>query len=466
MLKIVMKKFILVLLFLFISLETRSEEYIIEEKTEDYVIVINKKRSAFIGKFLSANPHYGIPSPVISAIRNTDDLEKSFEIAQNHCSTLNKATILLYRLIPSSKTKSNYDFRIFDEDITGEYSRLRFFCADDNINAGRLYDKLTFINENGKNILNTETAKKFKSTAGQKYTTETSDNSNWKFDLRETEEVRSKKLERITAERIKTEQERQRVLELTALEAKKLYEEKKQKEKKSKLIELEKVYGKKCQGGPFQKDLDKKTQKFNDCLLEQETKELNLKKQQSEKLALAEEKKQKVIDEKNRKIALEQNKIQKAFQEKQLLDQAKIREEQTKVSKMKPEDRNAYTCSEKFGFRKGSDKFKDCIFELYKAEAELEKLELQKQVAKANAEAARASAEAARASADRQERLALAQTEAAKMQSLAARQQAIAANTADSLALIESGLRMMSPQRPAPRMQTTCTYVGRFLNCF
>ena len=272
MLKIVMKKFILVLLFLFISLETRSEEYIIEEKTEDYVIVINKKRSAFIGKFLSANPHYGIPSPVISVIRNTDDLEKSFEIAQNHCSTLNKATILLYRLIPSSKTKSNYDLRIFDEDITGEYSRLRFFCADDNITAAKLYDKLTFINENGKNILNTETAKKFKSTAGQKYTTETSDNSNWKFDLRETEEVRSKKLERITAERIKTEQERQRVLELTALEAKKLYEEKKQKEKKSKLIEVEKVYGKKCQGGPFQKDLDKKTQKFNDCLLEQETK--------------------------------------------------------------------------------------------------------------------------------------------------------------------------------------------------
>ena len=461
-----MKKFILVLLFLFISLETRSEEYIIEEKTDDYVIVINKKRSAFIGKFLSANPHYGIPSPVISVIRNTDDLEKSFEIAQNHCSTLNKATILLYRLIPSSKTKSNYDLRIFDEDITGEYSRLRFFCADDNITAARLYDKLTFIKENGKLILNTETAKKFKSTAGQKYTTETSEQSNWKFDFRETEEVRLKKLERITAERIKTEQEKQRNLELAALEEKKLYEKKKEKEKKFKLIELEKLYGKKCQGGSFQKDLDKKTQKFNDCLLEQEAKELNLKKQQSEKLALAEEKKQKVIDEKNKKIALEQNKIQKAVQEKQLLDQAKIREEQAKVSKMKPEDRNAYTCTEKFGFRKGSDKFKDCIFELYKAEAELEKLELQKQVAKANAEAARASAEAARASADRQERLALAQTEAAKMQALAARQQAIAANTADSLALIESGLRMMSPQRPAPRMQTSCTYVGRFLNCF
>ena len=275
-----------------------------------------------------------------------------------------------------------------------------------------------------------------------------------------------KNLETTVAKRIEEEKERQIKLETSSIEVKKIYEEEKQKEKKSKLIELDKAYGKKCQGGLFQKDLDKKSKKFNDCLLEQEAKELNLKKQQSEKLALIEEKKQKVIYEKNKKIALEQNKIQKAVQEKQLLDQVKIREEQAKVSKMKPEDRNAYTCTEKFGFRKGSDKFKDCIFELYKAEAELEKLELQKQVAKANAEAARASAEAARASADRQERLALAQTEAAKMQALAARQQAIAANTADSLALIESGLRMMSPQRPAPRMQTTCTYVGRFLNCY
>ena len=144
----------------------------------------------------------------------------------------------------------------------------------------------------------------------------------------------------------------------------------------------------------------------------------------------------------------------------------KLTEEQIKISKMKPEDRHAYTCNEKFGFRKGSNKFKDCVFEMYKAETELEKLELQKQVAKANADAARANAEVARAGAERQERLALAQTEAAKMQALAARQQAIAANTADSMALIESGLRMMSPQRPAPRMQTTCTYTGSFMNCF
>jgi len=215
------------------------------------------------------------------------------------------------------------------------------------------------------------------------------------------------------------------------------------------------LFSKKCEGGLFSKGYKKGTNEFDDCI------------KKEERLAALEEQKQSILnEEKNKRIALEENKKQKVIQQKQELDQAKIREEQLNISKMKPEDRLAYTCSEKFSFRKGSDKFKDCVFKLYAAEVELEKLELQRQLAKANADAARANAEAARAGAERQERLALAQTEAAKMQSLAARQQAIAANTADSLALIESGLRMMSPQRPAPRMQTTCTYTGRFMNCF
>jgi len=232
-------------------------------------------------------------------------------------------------------------------------------------------------------------------------------------------------------------------------------DEKKSNVKLQSTAEKESKFSKKCEGGVFSKGYKKGTEEFNDCV------------KREEKLAALDIQKRELMnEEKNKKIALEENKKQKAIQQKQELEQAKIKEEQTKISKMKPEDRNAYTCSEKFGFRKGSDKFKDCIFELYKAEAELEKLELQKQVAKANADAARANAEAARAGAERQERLALAQTEAAKMQALAARQQAIAANTADSLALINQGLSMMSPQRPAPRMQTTCTYTGRFMNCF
>ena len=215
--------------------------------------------------------------------------------------------------------------------------------------------------------------------------------------------------------------------------------------KKDSQIKLnESKFSKKCEGGIFSSGYKKGTKEFDDCI------------NKEEKLAaLDEQKKQIINDEKNKKA-----------QQKQELDQDKIREEQSKILKMKPEDRLAYTCSEKFGFRKGSDKFKDCVFKLYAAEVELEKLELQRQLAKANAETARANAEAVRAGAERQERLALAQTEAAKMQALAARQQAIAANTADSMALIESGLRMMSPQRQAPRMQTNCFYHARSLSCF
>jgi|LauGreDrversion4_1035100.scaffolds.fasta_scaffold160868_2 hypothetical protein len=214
-------------------------------------------------------------------------------------------------------------------------------------------------------------------------------------------------------------------------------------------------FARKCEGGIFSKGHKRGTQEFEDCV-----------KMETGLAIVADFEKQQEKEKRNMKTTLKQDQKQRTVNDQQVSNSDNNREEQIKISKMKPEDRYAYTCNEKFGFRKGSDKFKDCIFELYKAETELEKLELQKQVAKANADAARANAEAARAGAERQERLALAQTEAAKMQSLAARQQAIAANTADSLALIESGLRMMSPQRPAVAPMRTCTYNRNFMNCF
>ena len=126
---------------------------------------------------------------------------------------------------------------------------------------------------------------------------------------------------------------------------------------------------------------------------------------------------------------------------------------------MTPDDRRAYTCSEKFGFRKGSDKFKDCVFKIYQAEVELEKLELQKQLLKANIELAKANA-------DRQDRLAQAQAETAKMQSLAAQQQANSARTAETLALLDMSLRLLAPPAAPPINRTTCSFNGRFMNCF
>jgi len=197
------------------------------------------------------------------------------------------------------------------------------------------------------------------------------------------------------------------------------------KKKQLRTTELEKLYAGKCNWG-----YTKGTEKYNNCLLEQEKKDL-----------AEQKKKQDLVEASKKKLETEA---------KQAAD---------KIAKMSPDDRRAYICNEKYGFRKGSDNFKDCIFKIYTAEIELEKLELQKQLAKANADLAKANAAS-------NEKLANAQTNAAIMQAYAAQQQAIAANTADSLALMESGLRMMSPQRPAVAPMRTCTYNRNFMNCF
>jgi hypothetical protein len=220
------------------------------------------------------------------------------------------------------------------------------------------------------------------------------------------------------------------------------------KSTKKKEDQTESKFSKKCQGGIFTSGFKKGTTEFDECI------------KKEEKLAALEEQKQKLLnEEKDKKFALMEEKKKKLIEDKKKLDAVKEKEESNKLSTMSADDRRAYICNEKYGFRKGSDNFKDCIFKIYSAEIELEKLELQKQLAKANADLAKVNAAS-------REKLANAQTNAAIMQAYAAQQQAIAANTADSLALMESGLRMMSPQRPAPRMQTTCTYTGRFMNCF
>jgi len=197
------------------------------------------------------------------------------------------------------------------------------------------------------------------------------------------------------------------------------------KKKQSKITELEKLYSGKCNWGHT-----KGTEKYNSCLLEQEKK------------ALAEKKKNQDLAEASKKKS-----------------EAESKQISEKLAKMTPDDRRAFTCSEKFGFRKGSDNFKDCVFKIYSAEIELEKIELQKQLAKANADLAKANAAS-------NEKLANAQTNAAIMQAYAAQQQAIAANTADSLALMESGLRMMSPQRSTSRAPMNCQYHAKMLSCF
>ncbi len=226
-----------------------------------------------------------------------------------------------------------------------------------------------------------------------------------------------------------------------------------QLEKKNKdhqiAMNLEKNFGKICS-----KNL-KGSEQYNNCLLEQdklvkeiEAKKLLVKVQQESKNIEIENTKRKIIEDKQK-------------------------EEANKLAKMTPDDRRAYNCTEKFGFRKGSDKFKDCLFELYKVESELEKLELQKKVAQANLEAAKAKETASRSEQDRAMALLQRQTSAQELSAAAALQQARIADFESNQRLFDRGMELLSGDRnlagqvrqPQQRLKTNCTFNGRFMNC-
>ena len=381
-----MKKiiFVLVIFFTFISFKAKSQqEYNVIEKTDDFIIIFNPYDQ------ITFHPHLAIP-PNFTALRKpTETLDRTFNIATEHCAAQDKSAYMFFKL-----TKAN--FRMFDEDESVSTSsflginsgtKLRFFCSVNVNQAKDLY-------------------KKYNETQWIKFVSRTSEskfeNLSLRFEVRETQEVKKRQLEREAAQRKEVE----RLKQVAVLEEKRKIDEKNLKQKQIKLVELEKNYGKKC----FSKKSN--INNYNECLFEQETKA--------------------------------------AFEEKQI---------SIKIASMTADDRRSYTCSEKFGFRKGTDKFKDCVFKIYQAEVELEKLELQKELMKANIELAKANSQ-------RQDSLALAQTEAAKMQALAARQQAIAAETGKNLALLDLSARLLAPPAAPQMNRTTCTFNGRFMNCF
>lgn len=389
-----MKKIFFSLVFLFtsVTLEAVSQEYNIIDKSDDFIIVYNP------GEELSFHPHLALPPNLTSLRKATDTLDKSFNIATTHCAVKDKSAYIFFRLRPhpGDVVIKPYNFRIFDEDnsaSTGNIfgiksgTKLRFFCAEETNQAADLYKKYN-------NIQWT----KFQSQTGEKKY----EGNEFRLEVRETEEVKKRQLEKA----ITKGKEVERLRQLAVIEEKKRVDEKNLKQKQIKLAELEKNYGNKC----FNKKSN--ISNYNSCLFEQEAKV--------------------------------------EFEEKQ---------KSTKIANMSADDRRSYTCSEKFGFRKGTDKFKDCVFKIYQAEVELEKLELQKELLKANIELAKANTQ-------RQDNLALAQTEAAKMQALAARQQAIAAETGKNLALLDLSMKLLAPPVAPSMNRTTCSFNGRFMNCF
>ena len=266
--------------------------------------------------------------------------------------------------------------------------------------------------------------------------------------------------------------------------------------------------------------------KSSQKLLEQEKKKLEAekKKLQEERNKLAAEKKEQ--EEKQKKLALkkqkeeeeENRKIAEANEYKELVKKfrsdcesnwsnmftgSKIgtpdfdqclyekKNEQIKLAKLENEklelekeifmtlsieEKRAFTCTKTFGFKKGSDKFKECIFKIYAAELELAKLEVEKQLAEAQlkiAEAQREAADARVLAAKSQGELQKAQIQATEAQAAAAQQQAAASKAQaaatqqqSSMSLLMQGLQMLQPPTQPQSLKTTCRWSGGFLNCW
>ena len=92
----------------------------------------------------------------------------------------------------------------------------------------------------------------------------------------------------------------------------------------------------------------------------------------------------------------EENKKKQIAAEKQKTEEEKANR---LLASMKPEERRAHICEKTYGFKKGSDKFSECVYKILAADVELEKMELQKKLAEAQLATAKANEAAARANA-------------------------------------------------------------------
>jgi hypothetical protein len=209
-----------------------------------------------------------------------------------------------------------------------------------------------------------------------------------------------------------------------ALEEKRKASALKKQQRNNLIAKLENVYSKDCIGGLFNKKFEKGTKEYENCLFE-----------------------------KNRISEAKFKAEKKAIVKRQV-------ETDKKLAAMTPKQRHAYNCSNAFNFRKGTEKFNDCVFKLYTAELDIQKLELEKKVAEAQIQAA-ANSQA------RAEAVANAQIAAAK-----ASQRAASLN--NSIQLMQMGSSMLGGSS-APksndsfgiqnRVRTTCRNVGGFINC-
>ena len=287
------------------------------------------------------------------------------------------------------------------------------------------------------------------------------------FDKNNEDIEKNKKLEeerkKIAEEKRKIEEEKNKIAE----EKRKIEEEKRQKEEEERnYLALVKNFGPECESSwrNFWTGHNVGTPEFDKCLVD--------KKQENDK-----------------KILVQKNKEEEEKKAKQL-EKEKAEKE---IAKLTPDEKRAYTCKNTFGFRKGTDKFKDCVFQIYAAELELAKLEVEKQLAESQLEIAKANREAAEARAEATRQAALrakAEANAAKAQKLTEQAQLEAAQAlveatnqqtaqmkanakqAEQNALISilsqrlgTGSTLLQNNTTGPST-VNCRWVGAFFSCF
>ena len=338
-----------------------------------------------------------------------------FKTAFNHCSSYKKNTYILHK-------KANplpYKFT-FDPDYAAAYSSSgkdlydwRQFIHGRTGNKNNLYEAYRFVCANTKNeALNIRP-----------------------FPERYhgySEEIRMSHRGTLTA----IEQKRFVSSEEIAQNAQKAKERKikeakiKEAKRKNFMASLDKLYGKECMGGAFKKKLEKGTVDFNNCLLDKDN-DAKLKAKVEREL----------LEKKNTELEKKQTELNK------------------KLAAMPPTERHAYNCTEVFNFKKGTEKFNDCVFKLYTAELDLQKLELEKKVAEAQIKAAANSQAMAEAVANAQ----IASAKASRRSS----------DLNNSIKMMKMGSDMLSGSSSKSssnsssndRLRTTCRNVGGFLVC-
>ena len=225
------------------------------------------------------------------------------------------------------------------------------------------------------------------------------------------------------------------------------------------------------------------------------------KKEEEERKRIAEAKKKEQDEQKYRILvqkygddcknnSLGSPEFNKCLKDLEAEDLLKAKLEREYLESLTPEEKRAYTCTKTFGFKKGKNNFKDCIFKLYATELELQKLDLEKQLALAKVEAERAKAETARAQIkiiqaradaaraegklqEAQIQATNAQTYIMQQQAAAAKQQAAAAEAQaksikqrNSINLMMQGLNMLSGgNQNTNRLRTNCTWNNMGWSC-